>query len=329
MRVKCSTPRLELAGAHEQVADRVDGAPVPGLLLDDLLVLGNRLVEPTLAQEFLGFPKRRVAIDGHRSVPRLAWLIGRSGRLPQVPGHFRCRRRGTPAGTTGGGLPSSRGGRRREVLGRRVALVPIEPVSGIGARAGPPSAGPGRPWRRWRRRRWPSSGASPWTTPRWAIGRSGNPERVDQDQVRQRHQREHRLPHRLERRPVDVDAVDFGRLDRRDGPPQARAAMISWHSRSRSGGRQDLGVAQPGNVVVGVQHDRAGHDGARQAPASDLVDAGDPDEPPPAERVLDRRARRAAPHGMRRSGARPACGRYAVRLVSFMRAALPFRSRRK
>ncbi len=46
---------FELARAHEQVAERVDGAPVPGLVLDDLLVLGDRLVEPALAKEFFGF----------------------------------------------------------------------------------------------------------------------------------------------------------------------------------------------------------------------------------------------------------------------------------
>ncbi len=86
---------------------------------------------------------------------------------------------------------------------------------------------------------------------------------------------------------MDVDAVDFGRLDRRDGPPQSVPRDLLAQPFAL-GGREDLGVAQPGDVMAGIQHDRAGHDGARQAPASDFVDAGDPGEPPPAERTLNR-----------------------------------------
>lgn len=56
---------LGLARADQQVADHVDRAPILGLNLENPLVFGNGLVEPTLAQEFLGPLQCRITVDCH------------------------------------------------------------------------------------------------------------------------------------------------------------------------------------------------------------------------------------------------------------------------
>ncbi len=85
-----------------------------------------------------------------------------------------------------------------------------------------------------------------------------------------------------------------------------------------------LGVGQAGNVAVGVEDDGAGHDRTGQTAAADLVAAGDAIEPPTPDGVLEGSHRAHANHDEHPSRARPS-----VRFVSFMRAALPFSSRRK
>ena len=98
----------------------------------------------------------------------------------------------------------------------------------------------------------------------------------------------------------------------------ARASVLAWAAMTALPDDLDLKLFSPG------------HDRARQAPPPHLVHAGDLHESQPAEAVLDRTIGAGTRHGRNPGpGVGPAGGVYAVRLASFMRAALPFRSRRK
>ena len=247
MRVKCSIAALELSGAHEQVADRVDGAPVAGLFLDDLQVFGDRLVEPALAEELLGFPKRRVAIDGHPcltglgadSGDRLCPVIGRSGRLPQVPGRFQAVEEGSRS--------------ERPAVDRRVA----EPGDGAqvfgGARSpcGDRTRSGDRPACRSAISRsrttlatmeaaaMAEQRASPCTMPRWAIGRSGM--RKASTRTRSGRGTSASTAWRIawsEARWMLMRSISAGSTAATDHPRACR--VIAWHSRSRSAGRAGL-----------------------------------------------------------------------------------------
>ena len=101
------------------------------------------------------------------------------------------------------------------------------------------------------------------------------------------------------------------------------------------GGRHRLRVADAGDVPVGMQHDGAGDDRAGQAAAPHFVDAGHVHEPDAAQRVLERAHGGDASHMRHGRLERSGPATLPVRLLrlwlalSFMRAALPFRSRRK
>lgn len=130
-----------------------------------------------------------------------------------------------------------------------------------------------------------------------------NREGVDQDEVRERIERHHGLTHRFEGGTVNVEPVNLGRLDGGDRPPQRMGHDLVVETRPLAGGNL-LRIAEAGDVLARVEHDRAGHDGAREAPAPDLIDPGDPVEPEPPGRVLQR-ARRVGPsHTWMAAGAR-------------------------
>ena len=61
-------------------------------------------------------------------------------------------------------------------------------------------------------------------------------------------------------------------------------------------GRHELGIADAGNVTVGMQHDRRRHDRSRQTAAPDLVDPGHMAEADAPQRVLQRTHGRHAHH---------------------------------
>ena len=56
---------LRLAGAAEEIAERVLGGPVLRLILDDAHVLRDGSVDLALPDQFLGIPERGRAINGH------------------------------------------------------------------------------------------------------------------------------------------------------------------------------------------------------------------------------------------------------------------------
>ena len=61
-------------GAEVQVAQRVGGIPVGGLILDDRAVLRNGQIELPLAEQLLRFAERSLAIKWHR---QRSWKLGR------------------------------------------------------------------------------------------------------------------------------------------------------------------------------------------------------------------------------------------------------------
>ena len=97
------------------------------------------------------------------------------------------------------------------------------------------------------------------------------------------------------------------------------------------GRRHQLRVADAGNVAIGMQHDGRGDDRSGQAPAPHFVHPGDMAESHAAQRVLERAHGGDASHMGRkagRAGRVPSFAAYWFLVPSFMRAALPFRSRR-
>ena len=73
----------------------------------------------------------------------------------------------------------------------------------------------------------------------------GDAEGVDEHRVGQRRDREHGAPHRLERRPMDVQRVDLGGLDE-GHRPRERARVIRSFRRSRSSAVSIFESASPG-----------------------------------------------------------------------------------
>src|SRR5262249_41731288 len=203
-----------------------------------------------------------------------------------------------------------------EVIARGVALMAVEPVARVDGverqhRAVARDLGHDR-----RRRNGGAPGVAVDDGP---LGhrKVGNAEGVHQHHVGQRHAGQDGPLHRPQRRLMDVDAVDFGGIDEDHRPPDPlpRDAVVQALALERGHG---LRVADAGDVAVGIEHDRRRHHGTREAAASHFVDACHVHEPHAPERILQGPVR-AHLH-------------YAVCFlppVSFMRAALPFRSRRK
>jgi hypothetical protein len=67
-----------LAGPPVEVAERGGGGGVVGKGIHDALVFGDRAIQPPLAEQLLGFPKRVVSIDGHSSLSRVRSGAGHS-----------------------------------------------------------------------------------------------------------------------------------------------------------------------------------------------------------------------------------------------------------
>ena len=232
---------------------------------------------------------------------------------------------GTAAGTNVGGLPSSRSARRRRdgrawripcadrsrsadraqcssiIMRSRVTFATIDAAAIAVHRA------------------------SPWTTARCGHQQVGDAERVDEHEIGERDERENRALHRAQRRLVDVDGVDFLAV-RRAATPQVSAAPVIFSYSSLALERRDgLRIADAGDVALGIEDHRGRDDGAGEASAADLVHAGDAVEPQPPDRVLERSEGADLDHG----GGGRLLGRRLLLLASFMRAALPFSSRRK
>ena len=149
-----------------------------------------------------------------------------------------------------------------------------------------------------------------------------HPKGIDEHDVRKRYERKHRALHRAQRRLMDVDAIDFCRVRGSHGPCDGVAENPVVETFT-FGGRDQLGVGHAGNVLVRSEHDRRRNDGASQAASSYFIDAGHIHESHTAQRVLQRAHRGDSSHRVRWSWQA-----YCVLPPSFMRAALPFRSRR-
>jgi len=81
--------------------------------------------------------------------------------------------------------------------------------TGDPCRAASTSAGRASTWRQSTPAAIAAHRRSPCSTPRCAIGSSGNAEGVHKDNIGQRRQRQHRALHGAQGRLMDVDAVDF------------------------------------------------------------------------------------------------------------------------
>src|SRR5262249_41885868 len=122
---------------------------------------------------------------------------------------------------------------------------------------------------------------------------------------------------RLERCAMNVHGVNFRGLrgSHRPGNRLSRNDAVETLALERG---YCLGVVNAGNVTIRMEHDGGGDDRARKTAASDFVDARDAMEPKTPEGVLESSHRSRFDHVY--------C--FLVTL-SFIRAALPFRSRRK
>ena len=100
---------------------------------------------------------------------------------------------------------------------------------------------------------------------------------------------------------MDVDAIDFVGLDDRHAPRHRRADDLVEQALA-IGCRQDFRVGDAGDVVIGLEDDGAGHDGAGQAAAPDFVDAGHVHVAQAPDLVLDRPRRPGPTHGIRPAG---------------------------
>ena len=67
-----------LAGAAVEVAQGGRGGDVVGIRVDDVFVFRDRAIEPPLSEQFFGFAKRVVSIDGHSSLSRRGSVAGHS-----------------------------------------------------------------------------------------------------------------------------------------------------------------------------------------------------------------------------------------------------------
>ena len=108
-------------------------------------------------------------------------------------------------------------------------------------------------------------------------------------------ERQHRAPHRRQRRLVDVDVIDLAGIGGGHRPGD-RVAHDALEEALALGGRHELGIADAGNVAVRVQHDRRRHDRPGQTAAPDLVHAGHVAEADASQRVLQRAHGRHANH---------------------------------
>ena len=105
--------RLHLPGADVQVAQEVRGVPVAGIILDDAQVFGDRQVELPLTKQLLGVAQYGSPFDWH--------VLNSVDRIKQ---RLRPKRSTVRVGV-------AEAGDGPQVLGRGVALVPVEAVARI------------------------------------------------------------------------------------------------------------------------------------------------------------------------------------------------------
>ena len=315
MRAYWAAACCEVARPDVQVAQQLGRGPVAGLFLHQAGVLGDGRVQATLAQQLLGSPEGLVAV--HR------------------PGWSGCGRRLAARRDL---IKQRRGPERAAVMGRVAEACRPRPGArawrspcagrsrtGHPARAARPSAGRGGPWRRSRRRRSTRRGGR---RGRCRAGRRAARECVNAS-TRTTSGRgargHHGAPHGLAATRGESRSDRCPPAPPRRRPRPARGVRMRSARRSRSAGGTSFESARPADGAIGVEDDRAGHDRAGEAAAADLVDAGHVDEADPPEGLFDQPRGLDPCHGCTCRPTR----RYAGRLASFMRAALPFSSRRK
>lgn len=135
-------------------------------------------------------------------------------------------------------------------------------------------------------------------------GQLRNAEGVDEHEIGQRRQLEDGAAHGVERRPMNVAAIDVGRRTVGDGPRTGTPAnhlVEAFACRLR----QLLRVAQPGDGPRGVEHDGRRDHGPGEAPTTDFVRSRHEDEAPPPHRVFDRARCAGRGHASDGSGRSP------------------------
>ena len=315
---------LDLSGARVEIAERVGEVPVAGLILDQAHVLRDGVGQLALADQFLGVTKRGGAINRHsNSLPSSVVSLGGRSSVNRIK--QRC---GAERSAMHVGVAEPRDG--FEVIGGGVALVTIEPVARIAAvevehLAVPRDLGDDR--------RGGNGRAAPVAVQHTALRHRQirDAERVDQHDVGQRRELQHGTLHRAQRRLMDVDAVDFGRVGLADGPGD-RGAQDLIVKTFAFGRRHRLRIADAWNVAVGMEHHRRGDDGPGQTAAPNLVAAGDVHESDATKRILEGARRRNPGHFRFQNSdfrfSNPLVLRSYDFAMSFILAALPFRSRR-
>jgi hypothetical protein len=110
--------------------------------------------------------------------------------------------------------------------------------------------------------------------------------RVDEYDVRNGDQGEDGPLHRAQRGLVDVDAIDLSGVGRGD-PPGDRGTEDFLEETLALGSRRQLGVADAGDVAVGVKHDGRRDHRAREATAAHFIDTRNVREPAATQRILE------------------------------------------
>src|SRR3954468_7649 len=218
-----------------------------------------------------------------------------------------------------GGVPVP--GYRGEVLCRGVSLVVIETVAWIDGVQGEHLAVAGH-FGDDRGGRDRAALAVSLRDPALGDEQIRNTEGVHQHHVRQRCDRHDGAAHGLQRGAMDVDCVDLARGDRHHRPGDRPPGDLDVKALALE--RRDcLRVGEPRDVAIGIEDHRTGRHRSGQAAAANLVATGDAIEPPTPDGVLEGPTRTDANHAV------PGAAQDYARLVSFIRAALPFRFRRK
>ena len=206
---------LRLAGPGVELAERVGRAPVARKLFDDRQVFHNRRFEATLAEELLRLFQRSVTVEGQRDSPRAGDARESRDMLCNGSGHPIKQRGRSERPPVHVGIAEARDG--VQVIPRRIPLVPIEPVARV--QRVQLEHHPVPCDFRHNRRRGDGCASSVALLDR-ALGHRQirNAERIDDDEVRIRHQPEHRALHGPQRCLTDVDAVDFFAVGGGDRP---------------------------------------------------------------------------------------------------------------
>ncbi len=126
----------------------------------------------------------------------------------------------------------------------------------------------------------------------------GHTKRIDEHDVWQGNERENRSLHRAQRRLMDVDAIDLGRIGLGDSPRDRVGdnALVEALTLDRS---DKLGVTDSRNVAIGMQHHGRRDHRSRQAAAANLIDTCYMHESDATQRILQRAHRRDASHTLR------------------------------